>query len=122
MYVIYIIIYTYICHIFFIHTSVDGYLGCFQSLPLSAKQMDLEGIVLYEITQRKCNTLCSHLYVESKKRKEKKLIDTGNRMEVVRYRGGSRGEIDGGGEKVQTSSYKVNKKSWVCKVQHGDKN
>ena len=60
--------------------------------------------------------------MESKKIKEKKLIDTGNRMEVVRCRGGSMGEINEGGKKVQTSSYKINKKSWVCKVQHGDKN
>ena len=29
---IYIYIYIYICHIFFIHPSVDGHLGCFHVL------------------------------------------------------------------------------------------
>ena len=31
--------------------------------------MDLQGIMLSEISQRKTNTLCYHLYVESKKNK-----------------------------------------------------
>ena len=31
---IYIYIYIYICHIFFIHSSVDGYLGCFHTLAI----------------------------------------------------------------------------------------
>ena len=30
-----------------------------------------------------------------------------------------RGELDEGGQKVQISSYEINK-SWHCKVQHGD--
>ena len=29
--------------------------------------MDLEGIMLSEVNQRKTNTICFHLYVESKK-------------------------------------------------------
>ena len=34
--------------------------------------MDLEGIMLSEITQRKTNTVWSHLYVESEKNKKQK--------------------------------------------------
>ena len=36
-------------------------------LPIAAKWMDLEGIMLSEISQRKTNTVRFHLYVESKK-------------------------------------------------------
>ena len=36
-------------------------------LPFAATWMDLEGIVLSEISQRKTNTVWYHLYVESKK-------------------------------------------------------
>ena len=35
-------------------------------MPLAATWMDLEGIMLSEITQTKTKTLCYHLYVESK--------------------------------------------------------
>ena len=36
-------------------------------LPFAATWMDLEGIMLSEISQTKTNVLCYHLYVESKK-------------------------------------------------------
>ena len=36
-------------------------------LPFATRGMDLEGIMLSEISQRMTNTLCYHLYVESKK-------------------------------------------------------
>ena len=36
-------------------------------LPIAATWMDLEGIMLSEISQRKTNTVRFHLYVESKK-------------------------------------------------------
>ena len=36
-------------------------------LPFATTWMDLEGIKLSEIRQRKTNTVCYHLYVESKK-------------------------------------------------------
>ena len=36
-------------------------------LPFATTWMDLEGIILSEIRQRKTNTLCCNLYVESKK-------------------------------------------------------
>ena len=38
-----------------------------ERMSLAATWMDLEGIVLSEIRQRKTNSVCSHLYVESKK-------------------------------------------------------
>ena len=36
-------------------------------LPFATSQMGLEGIMLSEIKQRKTNTVCYQLYVESKK-------------------------------------------------------
>ena len=41
-------------------------------LPSATTWMDLEGIMLSEKRQRKINTVCYHLYMESKK---KKLMD-----------------------------------------------
>ena len=41
-------------------------------LPFSAAWMDLENIMLSEICQTKPNTVWSHLYVESKGKKEQK--------------------------------------------------
>ena len=38
-------------------------------LPYAKTQMDLEGIMLSGISQRKTNTIWYHLYVESKKTK-----------------------------------------------------
>ena len=35
-------------------------------LPFATMWMDLEGIMLSEISQRKTNTVCYHLYVEPK--------------------------------------------------------
>ena len=52
--------------------------------------MGLEGIMLSEISQTKINTIWSHLYVESLKKK-KKLIDTEERFMVARSRGWGRG-------------------------------
>ena len=39
-------------------------------LPFETTQMDLEGIMLREISQGKTNTIGFHLYVESKKTNE----------------------------------------------------
>ena len=36
-------------------------------LPCATTWVDLEGIVLSEVNQRKTNTVCFHLYVESKR-------------------------------------------------------
>ena len=61
--------------------------------------MDLAGIVLSEISQRKTNTVCFYFYVESKKIKKKthkhtqnrnRFIDTENKLMVAR------GEAGGG--------------------------
>ena len=47
--------------------------------------MDLEGIMLSEITQWKSNTVCHHLYVESKK-KYNKLINITKNKQTDSYR------------------------------------
>ena len=36
-------------------------------MPFAATWMDLEVIILSEVSQTKTNVICSHLYVESKK-------------------------------------------------------
>ena len=41
-------------------------------LPFATTWMDLEGIRLSEISQTKTNTVCYHLYVESKTNKQNK--------------------------------------------------
>ena len=56
--------------------------------------MTLEGIMLSEISQRKANTLWSHLHVESKnqnKQKENRFIDTENNWMVARGEGAGSG-------------------------------
>ena len=42
-------------------------------LPFATKWMNLEGIRLSEVSQRKTNAVCYHLYVESKK--QRKLVN-----------------------------------------------
>ena len=65
----------YIYHIFFIHSSVDGHMGCFNILAIVNSaviniKVDLEGIMLSEINPtEKTNTALYHLYVQSKKAK-----------------------------------------------------
>ena len=61
---------------------------------------------------------------KTKNKNEKECIDTENTLVIARGRGGSAGwggvrETDEGGEKVQTSSYKISK-FWGCSVQPGD--
>ena len=82
-----------------------------ENLPLAERGMDLEGIMLSEISQRKTNSVWYHLYVESKKERKKELIDT----EVG---GRQRQGLGEGGQKVQNSIYKINK-SWGFHV-HSD--
>ena len=36
-------------------------------MPFAATWMDLDIIILSEVSQRKTNTICYHLYVDSKK-------------------------------------------------------
>lgn len=50
--------------------------------------MGLEGIMVSETSQRKTNTICFYLYVESKnqhKQNRNKLIDTENKLMVTRW-------------------------------------
>jgi len=53
-------------------------------LPLKTTWMDLEGIMLSEISQRRTNIIWSHLYVKSK---TAKLIETESGMMITRGRG-----------------------------------
>ena len=71
-----------------------------------------------EISQRKTNTVCYHLYVEPIKQI----------TQVYRYRtdwwlpeaeSSGVGKMGEKSQKVKISSYEINK-SWGCKVQHGD--
>ena len=56
--------------------------------------MDLEGIMLSERTQRKTNTICFHLYVESKKQNNNKKKQTHKYRELVAAREAA-GGVDG---------------------------
>ena len=77
--------------------------------------MDHQDIMLNEISQTEKDKCCIiSFYVESKKQKPE-LIDTENRLVVVRGREWGMGEMGEGGQKVQTSSYKINK-YWGCYV------
>ena len=78
--------------------------------------MDFEGIMLSEVSQTKTNTVWYYLYVESKNQENKtpKLLE--NESMIVT---GNHGKMGEDGQKIQTSSYKINK-SWECNVQHDD--
>ena len=69
--------------------------------------MDLEGIMLSEISQTKKNKLYDFICVWNikKKNEQTKLIDTENRLVVAR----GEGKMGEGGQEVQTSSHKINK-------------
>ena len=86
----------------------------------------IEGITLSEVSQPKKNKYRVISYVESlKKKKKTELIESENRLIVPRGRNwgsGSRGgvgEIGEESQKLQTSSYKINK-SWGYNIQHSD--
>ena len=49
-------------------------------MPFAATWMDLEGIMLSEISQKKTNTVWHHLYVESKKYNKLVTITKSNRL------------------------------------------
>ena len=81
-------------------------------LPFVKTWMDLEGIRLSEINQKKSsNTVWYHLHIESEKVK----LKNGCRMVFSRGRGWGDGEMS---VRVQTCSYKPSK-FWVSNVQHG---
>ena len=75
--------------------------------------MNLEGIMLREISQRDTSTVLSHLYRNLKK------LNTGPEIRLVVARGWGVQEMDEDGQGVQTSSYKMNR-FWGSNVQHGD--
>ena len=60
--------------------------------------MELEGIVLSEISQRKTNTVWSHLYRKFKK--DKTNTDTENILVVARSKGYGESRIDKSGQNV----------------------
>ena len=60
--------------------------------------------------QRKTNSVWSHLHVDYIKKKKKEEEEEENQTQMV-------SEIAAGGQKVQTSNYKINK-FWICSVQH----
>ena len=66
-----------------------------ETLPFAAMWMDLEGIMLSEISQRKTNTVWYHLYVESKK--YNRLVNITKKRQTHRYRAQTSG-YQGGGE------------------------
>lgn len=71
--------------------------------------------MLSQLSQRKTNTVCSHLYAESKK---VRLIETGTRRVVVGVWGvwGEWGDV---GQRVQTLRYKMND-LWGFNIQLDD--
>ena len=90
--------------------------------------MDLEGIMLSEISETEKDKYCmiSLICIIQKQNKKKKknlssFIDTESRLVVARSggRGEGLGKMGEGGQKVQTSSYTVNK-SWGYNAYHSD--
>ena len=66
------------------HTHTEYYYSAIKKkkiLPFVTTRMDLEAIMLSEVTQRKTSTAQSHLHVESKKKA--KLIDAGTDVVVA---------------------------------------
>ena len=66
-------------------------------LPFAATWMDLEVIMLSEISQRKINTVWYHLYVESKK--YNKVVNITKKKQIHRYREQTTGYHWGEGER-----------------------
>ena len=83
-------------------------------LPFATTWVDLESIMLSEITQRKTYTVCYHLYVDLKKNKrmnitkQNRLRDTENKLVVAsELRGQDRGKGLRGTD--YNTMYKINK-------------
>ena len=72
-------------------------------LPFGTTQMDLNSIMLSEVSQRKTNTVSSHLYMKSKKkmqRKKPKLIEKEIRFVATKADSEVREETGRHGQKV----------------------
>ena len=84
------------------------------TLPFATAWMNLEGIMLSEISQREKDKYYTISHVASKK---SKCIETDTETIVTKGWGwGKRGDVD---QRVQTSSCKTNK-FWGSNVQHSD--
>ena len=70
--------------------------------------MDLEGIVLSEVSQRKTNTVWSHLCVESKNKQANKNTLHQTHKKITLMINGGEWELEEGGKKVLFSNYKIN--------------
>ena len=89
-------------------------------MPLVTPWMDLEGIMLNEINKTEKGKYCmtSLIYGSENKQNTNSLIQRTDWW-LLEVRGQRVGEIDKGGQMVQTSSYKINK-LWGINVQHWD--
>ena len=77
-------------------------------LPFCTTWMNLKGIMLSEISQRKTNTIRSLLYVESQKTKQNKLTDTES--------GGCQRQGAGELGEMGRKSQKVKRKKSLCAI------
>ena len=62
-------------------------------LPVVMTLMELESIILSEISQRKANTICFHFYVKSKRKqiKNKQIINTEYKLVIAKEEVGGHG-------------------------------
>ena len=86
-------------------------------LPFATTQMDLEDIMLSEISQIQTQILYDLTYMWNLKKK--KLIEKEIRFVVTRGEGCGVGESDEDGQKTQTFNYKINK-HWRYNLEHDD--
>ena len=74
-------------------------------LPFATTWMELEGIMLKEISETKTDTIWSHLHVKQ----GKQLIDTEDRLWLPKVVEEGMCKMSEGNQKVQASRYKINK-------------
>ena len=68
-------------------------------MPFAATQIDLEIIILSEVSQTKTNIMCYDLYVESKKKYKWTYLQNRNRVTDVENKFMVTGEVGGGRDK-----------------------
>ena len=100
-------VYTHICT----HMHKMKYYSTIKNneiLPFATMWMDLEGIMLREISQRKTNTLLSLIYMRNLKNKTN--IHRYRKLVVIsEEREQRKGKIGIGDKETQTTMYKINK-------------